>query len=99
MNYERVVSVKITGITRPGKIPAKMRANPGSAVLEVDALTTSPARCSERCVVMKCERVVSAKVTGMTGPGKIPAQVGIEPGSAALKADALTTRPTRQSER
>ena len=31
----------------------------------------------------------------MTRPGrKIPAQAGIAPGSAALEADALTTKPT-----
>ena len=38
----------------------------------------------------------SFQVTGITRPGKIPAQAGIKPGSAALEADALTTRPTRR---
>ena len=32
----------------------------------------------------------------MTRPGKIPSQAGT-PGSSALEADALTTRPTRRS--
>ena len=43
---------------------------------------------------MKCEKVVSVKVTGMTGPGKILAQGGTEPGSAALEAHALAKRPS-----
>ena len=30
-------------------------------------------------------------------PEKIPCQAGFEPGSSALEADALTTRPVRQS--
>ena len=43
--------------------------------------------------------MVSVKVTGMTGPGKLLAQAGSEPGSAAFKVDALATRPAKQSER
>ena len=36
------------------------------------------------------------EVTGMTRPGKIPTEeAGIELGSAALEADALTTRPPK----
>ena len=41
-------------------------------------------------------RSTSSKVSGMTRPGKIPTKnVRIEPGSAALEADAVTTWPTR----
>ena len=37
------------------------------------------------------------EVTGMTRPGKIPTEkAGIEPGSAALKADTVITMPTRR---
>ena len=37
-------------------------------------------------------------VTGVTRPEEIPTEkVGIEPGSTTLEADALTTRPTKQS--
>ena len=36
------------------------------------------------------------EVTGMTRPGRIPSQAGIEHGSSVLEADALTTRPTRR---
>ena len=38
---------------------------------------------------------VNIAVTGMTRPGNIPPQEGFKPGSSALEADALTTRPTR----
>ena len=37
------------------------------------------------------------EVTGMTLPRNVPSQAGFEPGSSALEADALTTRPTRRS--
>ena len=36
------------------------------------------------------------EVTCMAWPGKIPPQAGFEPGSFALEADNLTTRPSRQ---
>ena len=42
------------------------------------------------------ERIhLSAKVTCMTRSGKIPSKRHSNPGSSALEADALTTRPTR----
>ena len=37
------------------------------------------------------------EVTVMTRPGNIPPQAGFEPRIFRLKADALTTRPTRRS--
>ena len=39
----------------------------------------------------------SVEFNGMTGPGKLlTGKAEIQPGSAVLKADALTTRPTRR---
>ena len=37
------------------------------------------------------------EVTGMTRPGKIPAQEGFEPGIFRSRGGRLTTRPTRRS--
>ena len=53
-------SFQVSGLTRPGKIPAKVKiefSNPGSAALEADALTTGPTR------QWKSGKVSASKVT------------------------------------
>ena len=66
-----------------------------------DRVPTSPSVDSVRTGAWQSSHWgANSEVSGMTRPGKIPMeQPRIEPRSAALEADTLTTRPTRQSRR